>query len=82
MANPIQPVTARDAFAVSKSDTTVYNPPFDALYIGGAGDVAVKTAAGRTETFSAAPAGTVIPISVQQVMSTNTTATLILGLKY
>ncbi len=87
MANPIQPVTARDAVAITKSDTTLYNSEInggylDALYIGGAGDVAVRTVAGTVVTFSGATAGSTIPIRCDRVMSTNTTATLILGLRY
>lgn len=51
-----------------------------ALYIGGAGDVNVITAAGDTVLFSAVPAGFVLPIQVQSVKSTSTTATLIVAL--
>jgi hypothetical protein len=82
MANAVQPVTAGDAIAITKSDTTNYDPPLAALYVGGTGDVAVKTAAGNTVVFSAVPAGFIIPIACKQVRSTSTTATLILGLTY
>jgi uncharacterized protein (UPF0261 family) len=51
-----------------------------ALYIGGAGDVAVTMAGGGSvATFSAVPAGTILPIRVTKVMAA-TTATLILNL--
>lgn len=69
---------ADKAALVTKSDTTVLNAR--ALYIGGTGDVAViplgQTAA---VTFSAVPIG-FFPVSVSKVMSTNTTATLIVAL--
>lgn len=69
------------AAAVTKSDTTVVN--CRALWVGGVGDVAVKTVPGATAvTFTAVPAGTLLPVSIDggQVMSTNTTATLIVAL--
>lgn len=69
------------AAAVTPSDTTIIN--CRALYIGGAGNVAVKTTAGATAvTFTAPPVGTILPINIDggQVMSSNTTATLIVAL--
>jgi len=86
MANAIQSNTPTDAVALTKNDTTTYSPDnggmFDGLYVGGAGDVAVRTANGSVVTFSGAAAGTTIPIRFDRLMSTNTTATLILGLRY
>ena len=69
---------AENAIAVTKSDSTVLSP--STLYVGGAGDVAVTMAGGQVVTFSAVPAGTFMPILVTKVMSTNTTATLVLAL--
>jgi hypothetical protein len=86
MANPIQSNTPTDAVALTKSDTTTYadgnGGMFDGLYVGGAGDVAVRTAKGSTVTFSGATAGSTIPIRFDRLMSTNTTATLVLGLRF
>lgn len=86
MASPVQSLTPRSAIAITKSDSTVYSAAnggeISGLYIGGLGDVAVVTSNGETVTFSAVPVGTILPITVKQVMSTNTTATLILGLRY
>lgn len=74
---------AGDAIALTKSDSTTYVPPFNALYIGGAGDVAVRTyPGGTTVTFSGAAAGSIIPIQCDRLMSANTTATSVLGLRY
>lgn len=67
--------------AVTPSDTSPVN--CRALYIGGAGNVAVKTTAGATaQTFTAPSVGTILPIVIDggMVMATNTTATLILAL--
>lgn len=67
-----------DAVAVTPSDTAIN--AFAGLYIGGAGDVAITGAGGVAVTFKAVPVGTILPIATNNVMSTNTTATLILGL--
>lgn len=67
--------------AVTPSDSTPVN--CRALYIGGAGNVAVVTRPGAAaQTFTAPPVGTILPIMIDggQVMATNTTATLILAL--
>lgn len=80
MGLAVEALPALDAAAITKSDSTAVN--FDAIYVGGTGDVAVRTFKGTTVTFSAVPVGTILPIKVDRVMSTNTTATLMLGLKY
>lgn len=72
-------VSAIGLVVVTKSDATIL-PPTRAIYVGGAGDVAVTMADGTTGTFSAVVAGSVLPIQVTQVLSTGTTATLILAL--
>lgn len=51
------------------------------LYVGGAGNVAVKTEKGTTTTFANVPAGTILPGRFQQVLSTGTTATNIVAFK-
>lgn len=67
--------------AVTKSDSTVYNPPLRMLWVGGVGDVAVTLIGDTTAvTLSAVPAGTMLNVCVTKVMSTNTSATLITGL--
>lgn len=68
-----------NAASVTKSDSTEVK--FRALYIGGAGDVAVKMFGDSgAVTFKAVPVGTILPVAVKRVMSTNTDATLIIGL--
>ena len=69
------------AFAVTPSDTTVIN--CRAIYVGGAGNVAIKPVSQATAvTFTAPPVGTIIPINIDggMIMSTNTTATLLIAL--
>lgn len=72
------------AVAVTKSDST--NLTFGgqlprALYVGGAGDLAVKVGDDITAvTLVAVPAGSIVPVCAKNVMSTNTTATNIVAL--
>jgi hypothetical protein len=65
--------------AVTKSDDTVVG--CQALWVGGAGNVAV-IAEGDTSavTISGVAAGTLLPIACYKVMSTNTTATLMVAI--
>lgn len=88
MAAPYTPQAtsaAGHAQAITKSDTTVYSPPLTVLYVGGAGDVAILCAAqgdstGNAVTLKAVPVGTTLTgFAIVRVMSTNTTATLLVG---
>jgi len=66
--------------AVTPSNTTILRG-VRALYIGGAGNVAVVGKdGGSAVTFTGVAAGTVLPVQASMVMSTNTTATNIVAL--
>jgi hypothetical protein len=67
------------AAAVTPSDATTF-PATRALWVGGAGAVAVVFADGSSATLSGVPAGTLLPLAVTKVMATGTTATLIVSL--
>ena len=73
------------AVAITKSDADNIVPPgtgkrmTDAIYVGGAGVVAAVFPGGEVVNFTAV-AGAVIPIGIVRVNSTNTTATLMVGL--
>lgn len=74
-----------DGIAITPSDTDTLqdgdnNPIMPVLWIGGAGDVKVKTAYGNDLTIKGVAAGTLLPIEVQQVYDTDTTATNIVGI--
>jgi hypothetical protein len=76
---------ARGAFAITKSDSLVFDnaggdpPPARAIYVGGTGDLVVRFVDGSIVTFVGVPAGSLLPIHVDQVRAA-TTATNILGL--
>ena len=68
--------------AITPSDTTLIN--CRALFVGGAGNLAVASSGTATAvTLTGVAAGTIVPIELNQgrVMSTNTTATLIVALQ-
>ena len=66
------------AAAVTPSDTTqIYA---SALFVGGAGDVAVVTEGGDTVTFSGVQAGSMLVLRIKQVRATSTTASAIVRL--
>lgn len=68
------------AVAVTPNDSTDI-PVTRGLYIGGSGDVVVHMErSGTSLTFAGAQAGSVIPIQVDRVLATGTTATGIVAL--
>lgn len=71
--------TPQTWFTIAKSDTTEMPNNFLGLYVGGTGDVCVLTQDGGQPVFKAVPVGTYIPGRFRRIMSTNTTATLMLG---
>lgn len=72
---------AANGVAVTKSDSTALDGGVRGLYVGGAGNVAVKFPGNDTAvTFTGVTAGSILPIQVTFVMSTNTTATDIVAL--
>ncbi|MEB3214043.1 MAG: hypothetical protein VKL39_22030 [Leptolyngbyaceae bacterium] len=64
--------------AISKNDDTVI-PVTRAIYIGTTGDVAVRMADGQTITFKTVPVG-ILPVQVDKVLSTGTTAAEMIAL--
>lgn len=73
---------AAGSATVTASDTTIFDPPGRALYIGGAGNVAVRMAGDEsTPIFVGVQAGTMLSVCVDKVLSTGTTATSIILLR-
>ena len=71
---------ADNAAAVTPSDSTDLAFISRALYVGGAGNIIVTMAGGGDVTFSAVPAGSILPVRVTRVKATSTTATSIVNL--
>lgn len=72
---------AWEALAVTPADADLSRMPTRGLYVGGAGNVTVVMAGGGSAvTFTNVPAGTILPIRVDRVNSTSTTATAIVAL--
>lgn len=67
--------------AVTPSNSTPLADGCRGIYVGGAGDVAIKAEQDSAAvTFVGVPAGTILPIRALYVMSTNATATSIVAL--
>jgi hypothetical protein len=67
----------RRAVAVSPSDTTDLTDVARLLYVGGTGNLVLLLAGdgeGSEVTLTAVPAGAFIPLQVQRVLNTGTTA--------
>ncbi len=73
--------TARNAVAVTPHDTAALSPIPTALYVGGAGNIALRAQGSSADvTLIAVPVGTVLYISAQYVRATSTTATNLVAL--
>ena len=72
-------VAAFKATAVTASDTTEFTNT-RGLYVGTGGDIAVTMVDGNACTFVSVPGGTILPVQVIQVLSTDTTASNIIAL--
>ncbi len=76
---PYSSAPLKEAFAITPSDTTVYDPPIRGIYIGGAGNVTIQNEAGVNTLITAPTAGLVLPVFARQVRATGTTATALVG---
>lgn len=67
-------------FAITKSDATVFSQPTKGLWVGSAGDVNVRFLDGTTGIIPSVPAGTLLPVRVDKVLSASTSAGSFFGL--
>jgi hypothetical protein len=72
-------VSAYDAVAITPSNTTVLRPT-RGIYVGTGGNIAVQMALGNTVTLVGVLGGSILPIQVVKVLSTNTTASNMVAL--
>lgn len=79
MAAPVVPRYPRKHFAITESDTTKFHKP-TTVYVGVTGDVVVKDwHSATTVTYKNVPAGSTLPVEVEQVLAA-TTATDLVGI--
>ena len=71
-------VSARRALEIVTSDTVVYDQPTRGVYVGTTGNLKVDMVSGGTVTFVALVG--LLPIQVDRIYATGTTATNIVAL--
>lgn len=72
--------TSPDSTDITPDDATTYDPSFRMVYVGTGGNLTVRTVAGNTRTFTNVQDGTFVPIQVDQIHATGTTASNIEGM--
>jgi hypothetical protein len=70
---------SEDFYAITPNDSTDLAVAIRSIYVGGAGNVVLRNAAGTSITFTGVVAGQILPIAATRVM-TASTATLMIGL--
>lgn len=78
--NTLGSVPGEDAGAVTPSNSENLTRTARALYIGGAGNVALVTPSGSVVTFVGLLAGSILPVRTVRVNVTNTSATNIVAI--
>ncbi len=68
------------AFAIAPSDTVPLPSVTRGIWVGGAGNVSVVMRDGSTVVFVGVAVGTLLPLRVQQINATGTTATNMVGI--
>ena len=71
---------ARHAFVVTPDDDADLIETTRGVYVGGAGALAIVMQSGAEVTLSGIAAGTILPLRIQRIKATGTTATAIVGL--
>ncbi|OJF93632.1 spike base protein, RCAP_Rcc01079 family [Pararhizobium antarcticum] len=71
---------ATHAFDVTPSDTLDLADVTRAVYVGVGGALAVRMLSGQTITLSGVTGGSTLPLRIDRVLATGTTATGIVGL--
>lgn len=71
---------ATHGFSVTPNDTLDLSEVTRAVYVGAGGTLAVRLLSGQTVSFAGVAAGTLLPLRVDRVLSTGTTAGGIVGL--
>ncbi len=77
----VAPGPGSKLLAITKSDSTVYDPPLRALWVGGTGNVAIlAVGVSDPQILLAVPSGYLIEfVMIKSVMETDTSATNMVG---
>lgn len=67
-------------FSITPNDSTDLSEVTRAIWVGGAGDLALVLMSGATLTLPSVPAGTLIPVRAARILATGTDATGLAGL--
>ena len=79
-ANADATAPAYNIAAITPSNTTVFDQT-RGLYIGAGGNMKVRSLLGQDITFTNVQAGSILPIQVDMVYSTDTTASGVISLR-
>lgn len=71
---------AEGAAEITPDDSTDLTQPSRALYVGTGGDVAVQMIDGTSATFAGVAGGSFLPLRVDRVLATGTTASGIVAI--
>lgn len=71
---------AAHGFAITPDDAAPLNEVTRAIYVGGAGDLALEMADGAVLSFTGLTAGSWLPLRARAVYASGTTATGLIGL--
>lgn len=72
---------SRITFAITPSDTAALPNLPKAIYVGGAGNITLRSINGAADVvFNAVPVGAILPVRAQFIRATGTTATNLVGL--
>lgn len=71
---------AASVFAITANDAVDLQQQTRAIYVGQGGNVTLTTASGQTATFVNVADGSILPLRVQRIYQTGTTATGLVGL--
>jgi hypothetical protein len=73
---------ANELVSITPSDSTVFSPHLRAVYVGVGGNIAIRVPGSNTAvTLIGVPQGTILPIKVERLMATSTTASSLVGLR-
>lgn len=79
MSQSVRLMQNQGATTVTPSDANLLGNTTTGIFVGGAGNLSVVMSDNTTVTLTGVTAGTFLPISVQQIKATGTTATNIVA---